>query len=94
MSNNITIDNHTFEILSKYADGSGETSYLKTIIEKNANGGWGIPIDIVYWKESEILWFKKHIKLSETIQFQLKVSIDKLSDVIDMYIKGNNIEIL
>jgi hypothetical protein len=82
---------YTFETSSKYADNTGPLLYHLEMIQKRDGGGWGILIDVVYHPETEILWFKRHIKLDDVEQFQLKVSIDKLSDVIDMYVNANNI---
>jgi hypothetical protein len=89
------IGKYKFKVESKYASGSGEDIYHKTLIQKREGGGWGIPIIIVYFTSTEILWFKKEEKMDEQeIMIQLKVNIELVESIIDSFINANNIEVL
>jgi len=88
----ITIGKHVFKVLTKYTSDTGPIFYHTTFIEKREGGGWGIPVEIVYWVDDEILWFKKEVKIGEHEMFKLKVKIDKLAEILDMYLLANDIE--
>ena len=85
------IGKYTFEVLTKYTS-SGPIFLHLTMIEKQEGGGWGIPVQITYWLDTEILWFQKEVKFGEHEQFKMKVPIILLEKVIDMYVNANNIE--
>lgn len=86
------IGKYTFAILSQYVSNTGKLFLHKTFIEKRNGGGWGIPVEVVYWLDTEILWFKKEVHIGEYEQFNMKVPIDMLETVIDMYVNANTIE--
>jgi hypothetical protein len=92
---NIHIGKYEFQVESKYADGTGEDVYHKIIFLKRENGGWSIPITIVYFPSTEILWFKKEEKYNDQeIMIQLKIQLELVETIVDSFINANNIETL
>jgi hypothetical protein len=92
---NIHIGKYEFQIESKYASGSGEDVYHKTIFQKREGGGWGIPIIIVYFSSTEILWFKKEEKFNDQeIMIELKIPLELVETIVDSFISANNIELI
>jgi hypothetical protein len=92
---NIHIGKYEFQIESKYADGTGGDVYHKTIFQKRENGGWSIPITIVYFPSTEILWFKKEEKFNDQeIMIELKIPLELVETIVDSFISANNIELI